>query len=31
LLFERSEKAVESKIPTSKLPMIGTNWRGLTR
>jgi hypothetical protein len=31
LLFERSKKAVESMIPTSKVPTVGANWRGLTR
>jgi hypothetical protein len=31
LLLAKSEKAVEFMIPTSKLPTVGANWRGLTR
>jgi hypothetical protein len=31
LLLAGSGKAVEFMIPTPKIPMVGTNWRGLTR
>jgi hypothetical protein len=31
LLLDESEKAIEFMIPTPKVPMVGANWRGLTR
>jgi hypothetical protein len=31
LLLAKSEKAIEFMIPMPRVPMVGTNWRGLTR